>query len=506
MLWWDLYLLIVDEKDMLKRLRLWNLKFELDQSSKLPTYIQIVQKVVEEIQTGRLQPSTPMPGSRQMATSLGLNRKTVVEAYEELVAQGWLSSKSRSRTYVSSDLPSFSKSPTKNTQPARLPQDALTTSQSPANQWQTTKIEGYIRFTDGVPDTRLIPSEILSRSFRRALLHSTKSNCLGYGDPKGRLELRQSVATMLNLERGLSADTEQICIVRGSQMGIFLAARVLTKKNDIVVVEELTYPPARDAFESCGANIVTIGVDAHGLNVDQLEALCRKKSVKAVYVTPHHQFSTTVMLSAERRLRLLMLAEQYGFYIIEDDYDHEFHFAHHPVLPLASTKKSSRVIYVGSLSKVLAPGLRVGYIVASHDFINQCAAEILLIDRQGNSLTEMAVSELINSGEVKRHIRRTFKVYQERRATMEKTLTQELPQAEFTLPQGGLAFWVTLPTCKAISSFIENANLAKVAVLQGSLFTYEKNDIQAIRMGFASLNHDEIIDGLKRLNTVLLKS
>ena len=129
----------------------------------------------------------------------------------------------------------------------------------------SAKEQLFIDFNDGIPDTRLIPFDILSRAFRHVLLGPSKSNKLGYGDPKGVLALRNAIARMLNIERGLNVATDEICIARGSQMGIFLAARVLTKPNDYIVVEDLSYPPAREAFESCGANILTVGLDAYGI-------------------------------------------------------------------------------------------------------------------------------------------------------------------------------------------------------------------------------------------------
>ena len=376
-----------------------------------------------------------MPGTREMADSLEVNRKTVVQAYEELVAQGWLSTEKRRGTFVSANLPSMLLTDQKSVQnQPEIQRSAIIPSSQHA-------AENSIDFNDGVPDTRLIPFEVLSRAFRHAIVKSSRANRLGYDDARGTLALRKSIATMLNMERSLSVNEENICLVRGSQMGIFLTARILTQANDCVVVEQLTYPPAREAFKSCGARVLSVGQDECGMKMDELEQLCRQQAIRAVYVTPHHQFPTTVMMTAERRLRLLMLAEQYDFLIIEDDYDHEFHFLHHPVFPLASTDRSKRVIYVGSLSKVLAPGLRIGYLVATPAFIERCANEIMLIDRQGNAVTELAVTELMDSGEIKRHIRRTFKIYNERRTKLEQLIHQELETlVDFALPPGGLAF------------------------------------------------------------------
>jgi GntR family transcriptional regulator/MocR family aminotransferase len=357
-----------------------------------------------------------------------------------------------------------------------------------------------IDFNDGIPDTRLIPFETLSKAFRHALIEPVRSNKLGYGDPKGMLSLRHAIAEMLNMERGLNVEIDNICIARGSQMGIFLAARILAKPNEYVVVENLSYPPAREAFRSCGAIILTVGLDHHGINVVELEALCKTYPIRAIYVTPHHQFPTTVMMTAERRLKLLILAEQYDFVIVEDDYDHEFHFHHHPVFPLASTSHAGRIIYVGSLSKVLAPGLRVGYLVASKEIINQCASEVMLIDRQGNSVTELAVAALMDSGEIKRHIRRTLKVYNERRNTLIDLLQNELGEfVSFDSPNGGLAIWLRLNEGIDINRLVQNALLEKVRILPGSLFSESLHDINGIRLGFGSHNSIELTAGIQRL-------
>ncbi len=490
----------------IQMLRSWDLNLHITKSSGVVVYLQIAQQIIDEIQRGRLVPSAAMPGTRELAEKLNVNRKTIVLAYDELIAQGWLTTESRRGTFVSAKLPHFSPPNQRNIDLKKhvnvTPAPAL------AKYASTIEAENFahlIDFNDGIPDTRLIPFETISKAFRHALIEPIRSNKLGYGDPKGMLSLRHALSDMLNMERGLSVDIDNICIARGSQMGIFLAARVLAKPNEYVVVENLSYPPAREAFRSCGAKILTVGLDQNGINVDELEALCKKYPISAIYVTPHHQFPTTVMMTAERRLKLLMLAEQYGFVIVEDDYDHEFHFHHHPVFPLASTNHDSRVIYVGSLSKVLAPGLRVGYLVASKEIIDQCASEVMLIDRQGNSVTELAVAALLESGEIKRHIRRTLKVYNERRNVLIDLLQNELGEfVNFDSPNGGLAIWLRLNDGIEINNLVKNALLEKVKILPGSLFSESDVNINGIRLGFGSLNANELTTGVHRLKKAFI--
>jgi GntR family transcriptional regulator/MocR family aminotransferase len=346
-------------------------------------------------------------------------------------------------------------------------------------------------FSDGVPDTRLVPFNAISRSFRHAIVSSSRANQLSYGDPRGNPALRTAVAQMLRAERGMAVTEDQVCIVRGSQMGIYLSARLLAGGHSPVALEALSYPPARDAFRACGLNVVDVRQDAQGMDLEHLERVCRKHAIGAVYTTPHHQFPTTVMLPAERRMKLLELAARYNFTVIEDDYDHEFHFSHSPVLPLASTEAPASVIHIGSLSKVLAPGLRVGYLVASEDIVERCAEEIMRIDRQGNVITELAVEELMRDGEVKRHIRRALKIYRARRDHAASKVRQYLPQADFTIPPGGLALWLRFPATTRMREVEIQAHHANLGILPAYRFSRRRKDIPAMRLGYASMNASE---------------
>lgn len=488
-------------------LRPWELKIEINRDLDVVIHLQITNKVIEEIQRGRLLPGTVLPGTRLLAKNLNVNRKTVIQAYDELIAQGWLSTEHKRGTFVAPDIPSF-KHEQNHTQ---LPQENMRAPQykmygEPLIYEDAIPSDNIINFDDGIPDTRLIPFEIFYRAFRHALIASSRSNRLAYSDPRGTFTLRQAIANMVNIERSLNADVENVCIVRGTQMGIFLAARLVSKSGDTVIVENLCYPPARMAFQSTGANVVGVAIDRRGLIPEEVEAICKNGNVRAVYLTAHHQFPTTVMMPADRRLKLLLLAEKYNFVIIEDDYDHEFHFTHRPMMPIASMDYGERVIYVGSMSKVLAPGLRIGYIVAHAEVIDRCAADIMLIDRQGSNVTELAVAELLESGEIKRHIRRTVLVYNERRLLLSKLIKQHLDKyVSFVVPDGGLAMWLTVHDMVDIDALVEEALKYEVRILAGSLFSEGNTKVQGIRLGYGNLNDAELTTGVERLKRAFEK-
>ncbi|MBN3004656.1 PLP-dependent aminotransferase family protein [Chromobacterium alkanivorans] len=469
-------------------LRKWNLQLSLDRGGGLPVHLQIAQRISADIQRGRLPPGAPLPGSRELAAQLGVNRKTAVLAYEELAAQGWLLTQGRRGTFVAPSLPLLS--------PRPAPAAARTPTSVPAND--------AIDFGDGVPDSRLIPFDVLGRAYRRALIAAARAGRLAYGDPRGELPLRQALAEMLDMERGLDADAERICLVRGSQMGIYLAGRALLRPGDAVALDALSYPPAREAFRSLGARPLDVELDAAGMRPDALERLCRTQPVKAVYLTPHHQYPTTLMMPAERRLQLLALSRRYGFAIIEDDYDHEFHFSRSPALPMASLDAAERIVYVGSLSKVLAPGLRVGYLVAEPAIIERCAADIMLIDRQGNAVTELAVAELMHSGELKRHLRRALRVYRARRQALADAIDRHLAGlADYDLPEGGLALWLRLPSWVDMPRLCADAQNAGARVLPGGAFAGDGRDIPALRLGFGALEPAQLEQGVARLARAL---
>jgi GntR family transcriptional regulator/MocR family aminotransferase len=247
-----------------------------------------------------------------------------------------------------------------------------------------------------------------------------------------------------------------------------------------------------------------IPVDRDGLDVDALAKTCEQNKVRAVYVTPHHQYPTMATLTAGRRLALLELARKQRFAIIEDDYDHEFHYEGRPVLPLASVDRAGVVIYIGTLAKILAPGLRLGYVVAPRALLERLAANRFYVDRQGDYAVEAAVAKLIDDGEVQRHARRARRIYHARRDFLVTALRRAFAQVlYFETPPGGMAIWAKADAQVDVDGWCERAAKRGVVFSPAGHFSFDSKPRQELRLGFAALDETELADAVKRLRASL---
>ena len=481
-------------------MRLWDFHIQIDPEASKPVFLQISHAVVEGIKSGRLSPGSPIPGTRTLAATLSVHRKTVIRAYDELVAEGWITSTPRWGMFVSSTIPELEPASAHAVTAQRRDPFRIGFSLQPH-----LKEVGPLRAAPGVfnmgsrPDMRLAPRTALARAYRRALTWSPES-LLGYSDPRGNPDLRRALSAMLKSTRGMSTDSDDLIITRGSQMGLYLAARVLLKSGDVIAVENLGYPPAWEAFRQAGGRPVPVPVDEEGLRVDALEAIFKRGRLKAVYVTPHHQFPTMVTLTAGRRLALLEFARRKGVAIIEDDYDHEFHYRGRPVLPLASMDRWGVVIYVGTLSKVLAPGLRLGYVAAPRPALEQMTTHRIYIDHQGDHVLERALADLMEDGEVQRHIRRARRIYQERQGAMVAALRNVLGEAlSFDVPAGGTTIWARVAAGIDPADWAARAAERGVLIRPGVFFAVDGRSRPFVRLGYAGLNEKELREALKRL-------
>jgi len=475
----------------------WELAIELDQRKRVPLYLQIARAISEDVRRGRLHPGDLLPGTRTLARTLDVQRMTVVAAFDELLAEGWIETYPARGTVVSAGLPDLP-SPRGNREgvPKHLPFEIPT---APPGEMPYDVPRGGLLFAPNRPDVRLVPRDLIGRAYRRALHHAGDA-LLGYGRPQGHERLRKAVAAMLASTRGIAATADDICITRGSQMAVALLARALLRPGDIVAVEELTYRPAVEVFRSLGARVVPIPLDDEGARVDSIEELARKGHLRAVHVTPHHQFPTTVTLSAARRLRLLELARERRFAIIEEDYDHEFHYDGAPVLPLASADRWGVVAYVGTFSKVLAPALRTGYVIAPAPLLKAVIAHRLYVDVQGDRILEYALAELMEDGEIQRAIRRARREYAERRRVLVDALRKMLPDSlTFDIPAGGIAIWVNAADGIDIDAWAERAKKHGAVMVTARNFAVNSRTRPFARLGFASLNRRKLIEGVRRL-------
>jgi GntR family transcriptional regulator/MocR family aminotransferase len=352
----------------------------------------------------------------------------------------------------------------------------------------------------GVPDTRLFPHAIVARAYRRALHAPGARGALDYADPCGAPRLRAAIAAMLRETRGIPAAAEHVMITRGSQLAIDLAARLLVRPGDVAAVEELGYQPAWRALAEAGARLSPVALDGAGLVVESLARL----SPRCLYTTPHHQYPTTVLMSPARRIALLAHARAHRIAILEDDYDHELHFDGRPVAPLAADDRGACVIYIGTLSKILAPGLRLGFIVAPACVIEQLSRLRFLTDRQGDHVLEHAIAELIEEGELQRHARKMRRIYEQRRDALVATLHRELAGAlSFELPAGGMTLWARVDRSIRLEAWRQRALERGVSVATARDFDLERRPRPFLRLAFARHDEAELAEAVRRLRRAL---
>ena len=467
----------------------------IDPGADVPVYIQITNAFIHSIRSGRFRKGLKLPGSREVAGLLKVNRMTMVAAYDELQAQGWIEMIPRKGTYIKNDLPVLS--------PGRIAeeQEVFTIPSTTAFLFNEKKIVSYppsdfpdpgkLVFNDGFPDPRLVPTEALMRAMRRFGRLGSYKKYLMYGGAQGTLAIREILANYLSDTRGLPISADNILITRGAQMGIYLASSVLIEPGDHVIVGEPNYFGANLTFQQLGARLNRVPVDHEGLQIDAIEHLCKTRNIKLVYAIPHHHNPTTVTLTPERRIRLLELSVKYRFAIIEDDYDYDFHYASKPMMPMASLDRHGSVIYIGTLTKTLAPAIRFGFMVAPVNFIHAATHLRKTIDTQGDPMMENALAELYQDGTISRHIKKSVKLYKERRDHFCKLLQTEIGEhISFKVPDGGMSVWVKFLHTD-LKQIAEKAYKKGMVMNDGSDYDTPEKSFNSVRLGFASLNFEE---------------
>lgn len=398
----------------------------IDRRSPRPLYRQLYDGYREAIVDGRVRAGQRLPSTRVLAGELQVSRITVLNAFEQLVAEGYFESRVGAGTFVASSLPDeFSKprlqgdARVSSRRPGRRLPRASAVPVRPADPW----LSGGGPFRVSQPAVDHFPVALWSSLIARHTRDATAAS-LSYGDPLGYRPFREAVASYLRTARAVRCDAENVMIVSGSQQALAITARVLLEPGDQAWVEEPGYRGAHDVLSMAGARLSPIPVDDEGLDVEAGINACRKARV--AYVTPSHQYPLGVTMSASRRLQLLDWARRHGAWVIEDDYDSEYRYESFPITALQGLDRDDRVLYIGTFSKVLFPSLRLGYLVIPPDLVSRFIAVREAMDIFPPTLPQAALTDFISEGEFGRHLRRMGALYRDRRAALVDALQREL--------------------------------------------------------------------------------
>lgn len=473
---------------------------QFDRSSKTGISIQLSKGILALIQNGSIQPKDKIPSVRKMAEALNIHPKTVVAAFEDLKAQGWLDTLPRKGIYVTSVLPIIQ--PVRPFETDKVPGKSRLIISSRHTGNEPSKVP-LLLIDDGFPDHRLAPWEIIMRDYRRLNTRERVIKSSIPGDPSGSEELRIELSRYLRETRALPAGPEDLCITRGAQMALYLLCRILIKDGAKVIVGDPNYTLANDVLKECGADLIHVPVESDGIDVEQINNICKREKISCIYIIPHHHHPTTVCLSPQKRIALLEIAEKHGLSIIEDDYDYDYNYDSSPVLPLASYAKGRNIFYIGSLSKVISNSIRLGFIYCKPDTKSEVVRLRRLIDLRGDTFLELAIAEFFRTGDFERHLKRTIKVYKERRDLMYDLLTREFgAYISAQKPKGGMAIWAKFDDSIDLPELSKRAARRGLGISDGTFYNNQIN-LNSIRMGFASKQPPEINQFAEILGSVL---
>jgi GntR family transcriptional regulator/MocR family aminotransferase len=479
--------------------------FRPDRSRGAPIYRQLADRIAGWIAAGRLQPGTRLPASRELASALGLSRNTVNLAYQALadaelvtahVGQGTFVARSAgSRPGAALDSPPA--------RPRAFVWESLLAGRAQLARvpWPPSQLEpaqgANFDFRLGRVDAGGFPRRELKRCFAE-VLDEDLPRLAGAPDPRGWSPLRDAIARRL-VARGISCDAEQVVVTSGAQQALDLLARLLIDPGDFAAVEDPGYFGARLAFRAAEAHLLPIPVDGQGLRVDALERALRSRRVKLVYATPAVQCPTGVSLSEGRRAELLALAENHQTPVIEDDYDGELRHEG-PVVPALKTRdEAGQVITIGTFSKAVLPGLRIGYVVAAPELMSRLGEAKLTADFGTSALEQAALTRWITSGGLDRHVRRLRHDLRTRVQVAGKALAEMPPGTVHHPPAGGHALWIQLPEGLDPRALRARAARAGVILDDPSHFAASGKAPAAIALSIVGQEVPELREGIARL-------
>lgn len=453
---------------------------------------EIYRQFRRAIIDGLLRPGEALPASRELAARLSVSRNTVGIAYDRLAAEGYVTARVGSGTFVTFHSHRLAAGPRKGGSPGVLRPRPLWNSiqlpsMSPARQFN---------FRSGAPDGSLFPHASWRRLVASELrLISARGNW--YGDTAGHMGLREAISRHLAIARGIEAAAADITITTGAQQALDLVARIMLAPGDRVAVENPGYLPAIQLLRTLGARVIRVPVDDEGLVIDRLPG-----SVRLLYVTPSHQYPLGVTMSMRRREALLSWARQSGSAIIEDDYDSEFRFAGRPVEPLHTLDTAGRVIYIGTFSKTMLPSLRLGFVLVPPSLRGAIHRAKHLTDWHTNVLVQAAMARFIDDGEYARHLRKLAGVYKTRREVVLKILRQDFGDLLTPVPSiAGMHITAMARTTSfpELDSVVSRALERGVQLHSMSMYPIDGGEGPGLVLGYGGIATDDIEPGLQEL-------
>lgn len=455
----------------------------IDRTSRTPLIRQIYLELRQQILQGRLQAGQKLPATRALATQLGVSRNVVLEAYDQLTAEGYLEGRSGSGTYVAQGA-AWQFVPAKTVMLATA----------------SSAHEPIIDFRSGIPALDRFPRHLWGQ-LTRQICAEAEAELFSYGIPEGRIELRSTLAQYLQRTRGVVCQPEQIVITSGAAQAFGLAARLLTKPGDAVAIEDPVPPEIRQIFAAQGAVLLSVPVDEQGLQTHLLPSIARPRFV---LVTPSHQFPLGSVLTIQRRIELLEFARASGCLILEDDYDSEFRYEGTPTSSLQGLDPD-RVIYIGTFSKILSPALRLGYLVLPSDYVAPCRELKRLNDLHTSSLEQLVLAEMIQAGHLERHIARMRKLYRQRRNALRQSLDFHFGhQIQCLGDSTGLHLVTKFTEIVFTTPLLHQINQQQVKVYPVSAYaTVQESYRNQIVLGYGNLSIPAIETGVQRLKAAL---
>jgi GntR family transcriptional regulator/MocR family aminotransferase len=480
----------------------------INSSSSVPLYKQLYNIFRQSILEGKYSPGQKLPGTRSLAAALNISRNTAVLAFEQLLIEGYIKGKIGSGTFVNEipdNILNIKENINRKKSEQKIATNLISQLGSPGLVRRNISIEKIIPFQNGLPSLDEFPIKIWLK-LNNLISRSLSNNHLGYGDAAGYRPFRGEIASYLRTYRAVNCSADQIIIVNGSQQGLDLIMRVLLKPGDIVWHEDPGYFGARASMLFAGAKIYPSPLDNEGLNIDYSS---KKIPVpKLIYTTPSHQFPLGFTMSASRRIQLLQYASGNNCWIIEDDYDSEFRYSGSPLPSLQGMDKNSCVLYLGTFSKVLFPGLRLGYLVLPDpQMLEVFISAKSMMDRQSPIIEQMVTGQFLSEGHFTRHIRKMRTIYKDRQEFLINEIDKELDGIVKVNPSdSGMHIIVWLPENlddRIISRKAADNNLLAYPISEYVLKFKQK---PGLLLGYTAFDKSKLKTGAKLLKKIILSS